>query len=130
MGNMPNLAKLIGDRLKALRGEMNQDEFAESLGFQLRTYHRYEIGERIAPDELIEKVLAKFNLTLDEFLSGKREVKVFSIRAALAAIPDEVYNLAASVPLDDKAWQTVEDALSIAAERVKKQQLSKKKMDA
>ncbi len=36
----------LGEKLKALRGDIPISEFAEKLGIKVRTYYRYEKGER------------------------------------------------------------------------------------
>ena len=40
---------VFSDRLKTLRGELKQAEFARKVGIAQNTYSRYESGERI-PD--------------------------------------------------------------------------------
>lgn len=43
-----------GTKLKKLRGSLTQKCFAEKLGVALRTYVRYESGERKVPDGLLK----------------------------------------------------------------------------
>jgi len=44
----------LGNKLKELRGRLNQESYAKQLGVALRTYHRYEKGERKIPDGLLK----------------------------------------------------------------------------
>jgi len=44
----------LGNKLKELRGGLNQEDYAKQLGVALRTYHRYEKGERKIPDGLLK----------------------------------------------------------------------------
>jgi len=44
----------LGNKLKILRDGLNQVTYAKRLGVALRTYHRYEKGERKIPDGLLK----------------------------------------------------------------------------
>ncbi|MBA7713418.1 hypothetical protein ES703_122421 [subsurface metagenome] len=44
----------LGNKLRKLRGGLNQEGYATLLGVALRTYHRYEKGERKVPDGLLK----------------------------------------------------------------------------
>ncbi len=46
--------KKLGDRLRGLRGSLDKIAFSEELGVTLRTYYRYEKGERKIPDGLLK----------------------------------------------------------------------------
>lgn len=50
--------KEVGDRLKLLRNNQNisQPQFATLLGISLRTYQRYEYGERLPGLKLLSKI--------------------------------------------------------------------------
>lgn len=52
-------AKVIGQRLAALRGSRTQDEVAKAVGTSLSAISMYECGERIPRDE-IKLALAKY----------------------------------------------------------------------
>jgi transcriptional regulator with XRE-family HTH domain len=43
-----------GKHLRKLRNNLSKAEFAEKLGVSLRTYYRYESGERKVPDGLLK----------------------------------------------------------------------------
>jgi transcriptional regulator with XRE-family HTH domain len=64
----------LGEKLKSLRGDLPINEFAEILGINIRTYYRYENGERPIKKGLmrlaeIESAAAKCRVqqTLPEF---------------------------------------------------------------
>ena len=49
--NKPHYAEL-GKQLKELRADFKQQAFAKEIGVALRTYQRYEKGDRKVPDGL------------------------------------------------------------------------------
>ena len=49
------IAVRVGARLKDLRGDLTQSQYAEKLGLKQSQYSRYETGERLAPDAVLEK---------------------------------------------------------------------------
>lgn len=64
------IATRVGARLKRLRGSMTQAEFASLLGIRQSQYSRYETGERLAPDSLLEKAARYKGITPQELLWG------------------------------------------------------------
>ena len=57
-------AKIIGQRLVALRGNRTQDKVSQDTGITRSAYAMYEQGKRIPRDE-VKKALAKyFNTTI------------------------------------------------------------------
>lgn len=50
------VAGRVGDRLKALRGQQTQAEFAAELGLSQAQYNRYETGKRLPPDRILLQV--------------------------------------------------------------------------
>lgn len=46
--------KDLANELRGLRGRITQEAFANQLGIALRTYHRYEKGERKVPKGLLK----------------------------------------------------------------------------
>jgi len=50
------IAEYVGQRLKALRGNRTQAEFAARLGLSQAQYNRYETGRRLAPDKVLRQV--------------------------------------------------------------------------
>ena len=51
----------ISERLRILRGDQSQTEFSSKVGVPLRTYLRYEKGDRIPPDGVLEKIATACN---------------------------------------------------------------------
>lgn len=64
------IATRVGTRLKWLRGSMTQAEFAAVLGIRQSQYSRYETGERLAPDALLEKAARFKGISPQELLWG------------------------------------------------------------
>jgi transcriptional regulator with XRE-family HTH domain len=122
---MTKLGIIIGNNLKKLRGEVSQSDFAESLEVGFRSYQRYESGERMAPDELIKRVAVKFNLPLTDIISPSEvEGDVIQFKSpfsrlikGLSAIPDNVYEIAQELDLDDDAWKSVYATLKYARDK-------------
>ncbi len=48
--------KSIGHRLKLIRGRKSQQDFSRMIGIHLRTYQRYESGERLPPFDIVSKI--------------------------------------------------------------------------
>lgn len=46
----------VGRRLKHMRGQRTQAQFAAELGLSQAQYNRYETGKRLAPDRVLEQV--------------------------------------------------------------------------
>ena len=67
-----NLLRLtFGRRLKMLRGEHRQNEFAARLGLNQAQYNRYELGKRLAPDTVIQKVADACGLRPEQVIWGE-----------------------------------------------------------
>jgi transcriptional regulator with XRE-family HTH domain len=60
----------IADRLRILRREKSQKDFAEELGISYRTYQYYEGGERSPKWAVLEKIAQKCGVTVDWILTG------------------------------------------------------------
>lgn len=58
----------VGNRLKELRGNLSQKEFAEKIDVSFRTYQRYEAGETLPPEPVLERVAELYNTTVDWIL--------------------------------------------------------------
>jgi transcriptional regulator with XRE-family HTH domain len=63
----------IGGRLRRLRENISQKEFALKVGIPLRTYQRYESGERIPPGRVLSRVAEICHVTTDYILAGDVE---------------------------------------------------------
>ncbi len=68
-------AKLLADRIKALRNRRNltQEQLAQKSGISVYTISRLERGERVDPSVFTVDALAqKLDTTVDELLHGLR----------------------------------------------------------
>ncbi|MFH2013134.1 MAG: LexA family transcriptional regulator [Pseudomonadota bacterium] len=63
----------IGNRLKKLRGDVSQKEFAKKIGVSYPSYQRYEYGERIPPGPILSKIADTFYVSTDYILTGSEE---------------------------------------------------------
>ena len=61
----------VGERLKKLRGDLSQGEFAKKIGVSYKGYQRYESGERIPRPHVLFEIAEKESVTVDWLLSGK-----------------------------------------------------------
>lgn len=59
-------AKLIGARLRDLRGDRSQQEVANAIGVEVMTISNYERGERVPNDENKIKLASYFGKTVQE----------------------------------------------------------------
>ena len=76
---------LFSDRLKTLRGELKQAEFARKVGIAQNTYSRYESGERIPDIEVLVRLAARLGVSTDWLLGLDSKDAV----PATAALPDQ-----------------------------------------
>lgn len=66
----------FGDRLKILRGNLNQDEFSSKVGFHKNTIGRWERGEQSPNVADVNRILATFpNINPTWLLTGEGEMK-------------------------------------------------------
>ncbi len=65
------IAARVGERLKTLRGELTQAEFARQLGISQAQYNRYETGKRLAPDSILLKVAGLKGISPREVIWGE-----------------------------------------------------------
>ncbi|MHC8517039.1 helix-turn-helix domain-containing protein [Sporosarcina sp. ITBMC105] len=64
--------KVLGSRLKKLRGKMTQEEVSKRLGLSRARYSHYE-NDRVEPDtELLKKIADFFEVTTD-YLIGQSD---------------------------------------------------------
>jgi len=63
--------KLIGNRIRELRGDKSQDELAKGLGISKSALAMYERGERVPRDEIKIRIAQYFNKSVQEiFFNG------------------------------------------------------------
>lgn len=68
--------KDIGGRLRELRGEILQKDFAKWLGMPQSQYNRYETGKNKPPLRILEKVATKKKISIDWILTGEKETPI------------------------------------------------------
>ena len=58
----------FSDRLKTLRGEMKQAEFARRIGLAQNSYNRYEAGERVPDIDILSQMASRLGVSTDWLL--------------------------------------------------------------
>jgi len=76
---------VFSDRLRTLRGELKQAEFARRVGIAQNTYSRYESGERIPDIEVLVRLAARLGVSADWLLGLDSKDAV----PAVVALPDQ-----------------------------------------
>ena len=61
-------SKIMGKRIRELRGAVPQDELAEELGITQQTLNRYENGERNPDAEILYRMSEYFEVSTDYLL--------------------------------------------------------------
>lgn len=126
MEAMENVRIVLSKNLKSRRKELeiNQDELAERSGLSTTYVKNIERGVSWPSPESFEALakglgVSAGELLRDSFSIPEKVVGVSKIIKKLAAIPDNVYDLAQGIPTSDKAWEDVEASLEMAHERIK-----------
>ena len=65
-------AKLIGARIRDLRGNRSQQEIANAIGVEVMTISNYERGERVPNDENKIKLASYFGKTVQEIFFAQK----------------------------------------------------------
>jgi transcriptional regulator with XRE-family HTH domain len=76
---------VFSDRLRTLRGELKQAEFARKVGIAQNTYSRYESGERVPDIEVLARLAARLGVSADWLLGLDSEDAI----STTAALPDQ-----------------------------------------
>ena len=63
--------KSMGNRLKLIRGDLSQREFATKIGVSLRAYQRYEHGERLPPFDIVYKISNTCEVNMHWIIKGE-----------------------------------------------------------
>lgn len=129
---MEMIQSVLVKNIRALRKAKgwNQDDLAEKTGYSTGFIKQIETGRSWVSPESLDKLCMALEVSCDKLFSvDGEEGKMFDMPMnkaikKLLAIPDEVYEKAQLVPLNDKAWETVIDALEIAADRIAKKKNS------
>jgi transcriptional regulator with XRE-family HTH domain len=117
------LQRVVALNLARIRGEMSRKALATKAGVSYQ--HIYEIEEEIKKPSLnvLEKLSKALDIELADLLASKgpekKPVKVSSVINRLAAVPDDVYDLAIQLqelkPKDrETAWRDVKEAMTTA----------------
>lgn len=65
------MSKELGERLRAVRGDLSQIDFATRLGADKNTVGRYERGERQPDSDYLVRIHSEFGISLDWLLTGQ-----------------------------------------------------------
>ena len=65
----------IGQRLREVRGDASQTEFADQLGVTYKTISNNEIGKRVPDVEFIHKLIEERDIDPAWLISGRRSVE-------------------------------------------------------
>jgi DNA-binding transcriptional regulator YiaG len=60
----------IGERVRKLRGQITQEEFARTLGISQAQLSKYELGQSAIPLGVLTKLSRKYGSTADWILTG------------------------------------------------------------
>lgn len=126
------------DILTRIRKErlLTQEAMAEKIGVHIQTVRDYEKGRRKPSIEKLEEIASKLGISSRELFKGESEsdgtlgFPVSKLIRRISAIPDEVYDLAAQVPLDSDAWTFVIVALELEIKKQEAEKAKKKKSKA
>jgi DNA-binding transcriptional regulator YiaG len=64
----------VGTRIRKLRGQITQEEFARALGISQAQLSKYELGQSAVPLGVLVKLAKKSGGTADWILTGKGDV--------------------------------------------------------
>ena len=74
----------IGERVRKLRGQITQEEFARTLGISQAQLSKYELGQSAIPLGVLIKLAKKYGSTADWILTGETEEGTSHSRTARA----------------------------------------------
>jgi transcriptional regulator with XRE-family HTH domain len=73
--NSQDLQKIVGSRLKELRGNMTQNEIAKAIDINRHTISAYESGDVLPPIDKLIRFANLYNVSID-YLCGNSDVRV------------------------------------------------------
>jgi transcriptional regulator with XRE-family HTH domain len=129
--------KNLGERIRQLRGERNQTDFAKEFGFSLRQISAWERGESEPPVSFFAQVAEKHGSSELQFLLiGRRDDALDSLKAAVAKCPipyDSAFSFLPKVM--SKEWlrelrdtilddPTLSDAEKVAVQKIVRDELN------
>lgn len=116
----------LNERLKAFRKSLNlnQTEFAESLGISQVVFSRYETGIHKIPSVFVKTLCATYHIREEWFLTGEGEMMEQDDREAMLEglfrerLPDESEEFRAAfvdalIDLDADGWNKLIDAAKV-----------------
>jgi transcriptional regulator with XRE-family HTH domain len=118
---MSKIKEIIGNNLRALRGDKSQAVVAHDCGFEISSLSRWENSKAWASAETIEKLADYYNVHVSEiYIDRERpeaslvridDIKVSQaldvLRRRLSNIPDQFLDLAAQMGENEDAWAAV-----------------------
>ncbi|MFG5411393.1 helix-turn-helix transcriptional regulator [Piscinibacter sakaiensis] len=60
----------VGARIKALRGDLSQEEFAARLGVTRKSVTGWELGDRLPDGSSLQRLMQEFGVDLNHLLGG------------------------------------------------------------
>lgn len=121
-----DIRKVLGNNLKALRGETSQSVVAEACGFEIGSLSRWENAKAWASDDTVTKLAEYYGVSPSELyiergFKGKL-VALDSIKQSeflkifvskVQKVPDDIYELAEKYGADHEVWKDVRKAFEI-----------------
>ena len=124
------ITRVVAINIEKARAGMSREELAKRSKTTYQSIRDIEEGRRKPSVDMLSNIANGLGLSVaDLFKEDLKVLKMSPMVQRIAAIPDEVYDLAIGVPREDSAWDTVRQTLEIAQERVKKNQLSKNQIE-
>jgi transcriptional regulator with XRE-family HTH domain len=116
---MESIKEVVQKNCKRLLAKpVNLNELSRSMQIHPSTISRWKSGEHAPELDKIDRLAELLNIDASEFFRTEKDLPrsepVSKSLMKMMAIPDEVYDLAISVPKGHKAWETVVDALRLA----------------
>jgi transcriptional regulator with XRE-family HTH domain len=117
-------------RLRLKRG-LTQQKLADLSGFTVHSLRDYETGRRVPSLENMGQIASALGVKVSDLFESDEPAPVLQMPVSktiqkLAAVPDEVYELAQGLKHEDEAWEYVKAALESAREKAKLIDLFKK----
>jgi len=72
---MNPVASTLGERLRQVRSQLSQDEFATRLGVHKNTIGKYERGERQPEAEILSRLRSELGVDVNWLLTGEGEMR-------------------------------------------------------
>jgi len=124
---------LFCENLRVLRKKagLTQQLLAENVGLNSQSVRDYEAGRRVPSLDTMGQIANTLGVKVSDLFESSEAATVLEMPVSktlqkLAAIPDEVYELAQGLRHDDDAWEYVKTILESAREKAKLVDLFKK----